>query len=131
MRFAAARLEQGPSPCYSKDMAKVTSKLQLTVPKAIADRYRIRPGDELEWIAAGDTIRVIPSNVSRGKQHGRTVEERLELFDQATMRQRVRESASGEPRASRDEAPSRGAAKRPEVERGWRREDLYDRARPR
>ena len=28
-------------------MAKVTSKLQLTVPKAIADQYGIRPGDEL------------------------------------------------------------------------------------
>ena len=28
-------------------MAKVTSKLQLTLPKAIADQYKIRPGDEL------------------------------------------------------------------------------------
>ena len=43
-------------------MAKVTSKLQLTVPKAIADRYGIRPGDELDWVPAGDAIRVIPPN---------------------------------------------------------------------
>src|SRR5439155_715229 len=32
-------------------MPKVTSKLQLTVPKAIADQYGIRPGDELQAIA--------------------------------------------------------------------------------
>jgi AbrB family looped-hinge helix DNA binding protein len=38
-------------------MAKVTSKLQLTVPKAIADRYKIRPGDTLESVAAGDASR--------------------------------------------------------------------------
>ena len=31
-------------------MPKVTSKLQLTVPKKIADQYGIRSGDELEWI---------------------------------------------------------------------------------
>ncbi|PZP64635.1 MAG: AbrB family transcriptional regulator, partial [Azospira oryzae] len=29
-------------------MAKVTSKLQVTLPKALAQRYRIRPGDEIE-----------------------------------------------------------------------------------
>jgi len=40
-------------------MPKVTSKLQLTVPRAIADQYGIRPGDELQWIAAGEAIRVI------------------------------------------------------------------------
>ena len=34
-------------------MAKVTSKLQVTVPKAIADHYGIRPGDEIQWIPAG------------------------------------------------------------------------------
>ena len=39
-------------------MAKVTSKLQLTVPKAIADQYGIKPGDELEWVPAGESIRV-------------------------------------------------------------------------
>ncbi|MEK7258043.1 MAG: SUMF1/EgtB/PvdO family nonheme iron enzyme, partial [Bacteroidota bacterium] len=31
-------------------MAKVTSKLQVTVPKIIADQYGIRPGDEIEWV---------------------------------------------------------------------------------
>lgn len=41
-------------------MAKVTSKLQVTVPRTIADQYKIRPGDEIRWVAAGEVIRVIP-----------------------------------------------------------------------
>jgi len=103
-------------------MAKVTSKLQLTVPKAIADRYGIRPGDELEWIAAGDSIRVIPANSPGGNGHARTAEERLILFDQATERQRRRE-ANPEPGAVPE------VAKPHEIERGWKREDLYRRGR--
>ena len=64
-------------------MAKVTSKLQVTVPKVIADRYGIRPGDEIEWVAAGDTIRVIPP----GRQAPvADLELRLKLFDAATER---------------------------------------------
>jgi AbrB family looped-hinge helix DNA binding protein len=30
-------------------MSRVTSKLQVTIPKVIADKYRIRPGDEVRW----------------------------------------------------------------------------------
>ncbi len=41
-------------------MARVTSKLQVTVPKAIAKRFRIRPGDDIDWVPAGDVIRVVP-----------------------------------------------------------------------
>ena len=64
-------------------MAKVTSKLQLTVPKAIADQYGIRPGDELEWIPAGESIRV--ELVRKAKaEHQMTVKERLALFDANT-----------------------------------------------
>jgi len=44
-------------------MAKVTSKLQVTVPKALAERYAIRPGDEIAWEAAGDVIRVVTVRV--------------------------------------------------------------------
>lgn len=105
-------------------MAKVTSKLQLTVPKAIADQYGIRPGTEVEWVPAGDSIRLIPPNRSVPQAHTRTTEEGLRLFDQATERQRQRE-------AHPEEAP--GASERPwkphEIQRGWRREDLYDRGR--
>jgi len=94
-------------------MAKVTSKYQVTVPKTIADRYNIRPGDEIDWMAAGEVIRVIPP----GKQPPHDDREaRLRLFDQATERHRKRRSAARE-------EPSRN--------RGWTREDLYGRGRSR
>ena len=93
-------------------MAKVTSKLQVTVPKALADRFGITPGDDIEWEAAGDAIRVVPARrVPRN-----LIAARLARFDQATERQRQREKDSPRPQAS---------------ERGWTREDLYDRSRAR
>ena len=92
-------------------MPKVTSKLQLTVPKAIADQYGIRPGDELQWIAAGEAIRVIPAGKNNRNEQERTVKERLELFDQATQRQRRRRAKAGK-------------VVSPAV-RGWKREELY------
>lgn len=107
-------------------MAKVTSKLQLTVPKVIADRYKIRPGDELEWVPAGDVIRVIPQNVQMRTGRTRSVEERLVLFDEATRRQLRREA---HPEAV--EIPAEPDWKPHEIVRGWRREDLYDRGRSR
>lgn len=94
-------------------MAKVTSKLQVTLPKAVADHYRIRPGDEIQWLIAGDTIRVIPPGNRRAP---RTIGERLRLFDLATTRQEKRN------------VPSRVRAGRG---RGWTREELYERGRPR
>ena len=95
-------------------MAKVTSKLQVTVPKTIAAQYGIRPGDEIEWLPAGEAIRVVPP-----ARRTRTADPqwRLKLFDAATERQRRRQSSGPRRRA-------RGG-------RGWTREDLYDRARPR
>lgn len=101
-------------------MAKVTSKYQVTVPRAIADQYGIRPGDEIDWTPAGDVIRVIPSGkrVEPGDR-----ESRLRLYDQATERHQGRPSANAKPpRASKAKA-LRG--------RGWRREDLYARGRSR
>jgi bifunctional DNA-binding transcriptional regulator/antitoxin component of YhaV-PrlF toxin-antitoxin module len=96
-------------------MAKVTSKLQLTLPKAIADRYKIRPGDDLEWLPAGDAIRVVKRDAAAADDP-KTVKERLQLFDQATARQRKRQSGSGK---LRPEESSQN--------RGWTREELYDR----
>jgi len=90
-------------------MSKVTSKLQVTVPKALAEQYGIRPGDEIDWIAAGDAIRVVPA----GRREPLDMARRLELFDEATRRQRARERTR--PRAVRT------------GERGWKREDLYRR----
>jgi AbrB family looped-hinge helix DNA binding protein len=97
-------------------MSKVTSKLQVTVPKAIADRYGIRPGDEIEWLPAGDAIRVVPRRATRrsaraSEDGGRS--RRLRLFDQATARQRAREQLM--------------TPRPPTSDRGWKREDLYDR----
>lgn len=92
-------------------MGKVTSKLQVTVPKAIADQYRIRPGDEITWVAAGESIRVLPANASAESD----VDARLKLFDEATRRQRGR---------NKNIKPSSGG-------RGWTREELYDRGRSR
>lgn len=88
-------------------MAKVTSKLQLTLPKKLAEKFGIRPGDEIEWQAAGDAIRVVPTTAPKP-----SVEERLRLFEQATARQRERERLRPLP---------------PEPDRGWTREELYDR----
>lgn len=94
-------------------MAKVTSKYQVTVPKAIADQYRIRPGDEIEWVPAGDTIRVLPGSAQPASSGDPA--ERVRLFDQATERQRRRA------RAATTVAKNRG----------WAREDLYGRGRSR
>jgi AbrB family looped-hinge helix DNA binding protein len=95
--------------------SKVTSKLQVTIPKAIAEQYGIEPGDEITWVAAGGTIRVVPA----GEVEMRLpVEERLRLFDAAVARQREREKRN----------PPTGQL----TDRGWTREDLYeDRGRAR
>lgn len=108
-------LEQGLNPCYSKDMAKVTSKLQLTVPKAVADQYGIRPGDELDWVPAGDVIRVVPPRRRRPNLDAKT---RLKIFEASEERQRQREASRPRPA--------------PAADRGWTREELYgDRGLPR
>lgn len=95
-------------------MPKVTSKLQVTVPKAVADRFGIKPGDEIAWEAAGTVIHVIPPGAPRRRT---SVEERLKSFEDATVRQRRRQR----------QRVSAAAVTR----RGWRREDLYARAKPR
>jgi bifunctional DNA-binding transcriptional regulator/antitoxin component of YhaV-PrlF toxin-antitoxin module len=96
-------------------MAKVTSKLQLTLPKAIADQYKIRPGDNLDWLPAGEAIRVVKRDAAEAAEPA-TVKERLQLFDQATARQRKRQAGSGKRR------PVAGSQTR-----GWTREELYER----
>ncbi|MFV1967551.1 MAG: AbrB/MazE/SpoVT family DNA-binding domain-containing protein [Pirellulaceae bacterium] len=95
-------------------MSKVTSKLQVTVPKAIAEQYGIRPGDEVDWVSAGDSIRVIPPG---GSKPALDIRARLDLFDQATQRQQTRDAARAENELATD--------------REWTREELYDRDRSR
>jgi AbrB family looped-hinge helix DNA binding protein len=98
-------------------MSKVTSKLQVTIPREVADQYGIRPGDEIEWVSAGGSIRVMPI---RAQVSAVTVEERLALFDVATERQQRRQ-AQGRRRRRPAANPGRG--------RGWTREDLHTRGR--
>lgn len=90
-------------------MSKVTSKLQVTVPKAIAERVGIRPGDELEWIVAGGFLKVVPSSAAKR----RSAAERLALFDAATRRQKLRQKGRRRGKSPRN--------------RGWTREELYRR----
>ena len=99
-------------------MAKVTSKLQLTVPKAIADQYGIKPGDELEWVPAGESIRV---QLHRKMQSERqlTTEERLALFDSNTK-------WLDELQAEELEAAKAKGTRITRETRGWTREDLYN-----
>ena len=92
-------------------MAKVTSKLQVTLPKAIAEQYDIHPGDEIDWVPAGDVIRVIPPG-KKVPADDRAA--KLRMFDQATERHRRRRTDT---------------KAKPRLDRGWTREDLYERGR--
>ncbi|MGH8296236.1 MAG: AbrB/MazE/SpoVT family DNA-binding domain-containing protein [Steroidobacteraceae bacterium] len=94
-------------------VTRVTGKFQITLPKRLVDAYGIRVGDEVEVVAAGESIAIRPAKA------GVTVlspEERLRHFDAATRRQEERQ---------RD--VQHGSAE----DRGWTREELYPRGRPR
>lgn len=106
-------------------MPKVTSKLQLTVPKKIADQYGIRPGDELEWIPAGESIRVELVRRKAKAGHELSTAERLALFDANTKW--LDELQAGQLK----HAKANGTRSTRET-RGWTREELYeDRGFPR
>jgi AbrB family looped-hinge helix DNA binding protein len=119
-------------------MSKVTSKLQVTIPKAIAVKYGIRPGDQVVWeeTPRGVTMIRIPpggeGRVGEGSVSARyvgpglltakdlTPEERVAHFKESTRR--IQESQKGKKfrKWTRKE------------DRGWTREDLYgDRGSPR
>ncbi|HEX5136447.1 MAG TPA: AbrB/MazE/SpoVT family DNA-binding domain-containing protein [Planctomycetota bacterium] len=97
-------------------MAKVTAKLQVTIPKALATQYGIEPGDEIVWQASGEAIRLVPASLRKARL---SPKERLALFDAATerQRQRQREATTGPRPRGKD--------------RGWTREELYTRGRAR
>jgi bifunctional DNA-binding transcriptional regulator/antitoxin component of YhaV-PrlF toxin-antitoxin module len=90
----------------------VTSKLQLTVPRVIADKFSISPGDEVDWIPAGDGIRIVKRSPPKRAEDRASTANRLRLFDEATNRI-VGHSATAKVDS--------------ETDRGWTREDLYDR----
>lgn len=97
-------------------MAKITSKLQVTIPKQIADAYGLAPGDEVDFVPAGDSIRLVTPR--QQATASLPLKERLRRFGISRARQREREKtmvAGSEPPAGRD----------------WTREDLYTRGKPR
>lgn len=94
-------------------MTRVTGKFQITLPKRLVDAYGIRVGDDVEIVAAGESIAIRPA---RSAMTGLSPEERLRHFDDATRRQETRQHGV-----------RRGSAK----DRGWTREELYPRGRPR
>lgn len=71
--------------------------------------------DEVDWNPAGDVIRLIPHEGPQTRDAAATIDGKLEVFDQATARQ-------GRRNQKRRERPT---------QRGWKREDLYDRGRTR
>ncbi|MEW6690218.1 MAG: AbrB/MazE/SpoVT family DNA-binding domain-containing protein [Pseudomonadota bacterium] len=90
-------------------MSKVTSKYQVSIPKALAEKLGVRVGDELAWEAAAGALR---ARLAHAPRAGLPLAEKLRLFDAATARQAARQRAGRLPEG-------RG--------RGWRREDLYTR----
>jgi AbrB family looped-hinge helix DNA binding protein len=96
-------------------MPRITSKLQITIPKRLAEQVGLGPGDEVEFLAAGDGIRMVPAG--RARAGALSTAERLRLFRAASERQRGRDRAWPGERAGGG--------------RGWARDELYTRAKPR
>jgi AbrB family looped-hinge helix DNA binding protein len=94
-------------------MAKVTGKFQITLPKALVERCGIRVGDELELRLIGGSIQIDRRKTAGGSQLRR---DRLAHFDRVTARQHAR--------------PRAGSLVQTRS-RGWTREELYGRGRPR
>ena len=82
----------------------MTSKYQVSIPKALADRLGVRPGDDVEWEVAGDEFRVRPARAEKPL----SVEERLKMFDETTKRVAAYQKR-----------------RRLKGSRDWTREDLY------
>ena len=93
-------------------MSKITSKLQVTLPKVLAKRLRLQPGDEIDWQEAGDILRILPR---RSRVTGFSADTCLRRFDEATQRQHDRKARRRPGKAKRG--------------RGWTREELYGRGR--
>lgn len=102
-------------------MSRVTSKLQVTIPKRIAEQYGIEPGTEVVFEPAGDVIRLRPERGERErKETERSLAWKLALFDESTKRQEERNRRYAEMGGTQVD------------DRGWTREELYgDRGAPR
>lgn len=96
-------------------MSRVTSKLQVTIPKAIAEKHHLKPGNDVFFESAGDIVRMIPAGRDERKKN---LPEVLISFDAATRRQQQRDDRV---------SVALGAAGK---DRGWKREELYERGVP-
>ena len=101
-------------------MAKVTKKLQITLPKGLSTALGIGPGTELAVEAAGEVMRLRPVD-SLTPSNPSDTQSKVEAFDEATERQRQRDARLRAEQPDLFENPTRG----------WKREDLYDRGLPR
>ena len=112
-------------------MSKVTSKLQVTLPKAIADRYGVGPGSDVVFEPAGESIRVLVAREPGLVQSsGVSIADKQALLEAASLRQAARNRRHRLGRtASVRKAKAGQTAK--QVGRGWTRENLYDRGRAR
>ncbi|MGB0678878.1 MAG: AbrB/MazE/SpoVT family DNA-binding domain-containing protein [Polyangiales bacterium] len=95
-------------------MSKVTSKLQLTLPKALALRYGIVPGSEVHFEAAGDIIHLRP----QGEGSTRVRDERVARWEQICTHQQER--------AALYRATHATGALEERGDRGWTRDELYE-----
>lgn len=94
-------------------MPKVTSKLQITLPKRIAEQYGIKPGDVIEFVPRAGGIQIVPAGA--GSEPKLSPEERVRLFRESMKRADRRADALGvEPKNN-------------ESERDFTREALYTR----
>lgn len=91
-------------------MPKVTSKLQITIPKRLAEQVGISAGSDVEFAVVGEGIRMIPAGKRAGVEL--STAERLRLFHEASARQAERDK-----RFAGITSP----------DREWTREDLYTR----
>ncbi|MEO8360486.1 MAG: AbrB/MazE/SpoVT family DNA-binding domain-containing protein [Vicinamibacteria bacterium] len=113
-------------------MSKVTSKLQVTLPKAIADRYGVKPGADLVFEPAGDSIRVLVAREpGLAPFEGMALSDKQALFDAATLRQEARDRKHRIASTSSKGSRSSRIALSSRDDRGWTREELYARARAR
>lgn len=96
-------------------MSKVTSKLQVTIPKRIAEQFSIKPGDDIDFVATAEGLRVVTA--ARPDATTLSVAERLRLFDEGNERQQRRQARMKLPVD-------------PPTDRGWTREELYTRGKP-
>lgn len=62
----------------------------------MADQFSIKPGDEIDWIPAGDAIRVVKRAPAK-RRAGSQSAARLRLFDEASRRQQQRQQSTSAP----------------------------------